>query len=86
MSDQKQFIGTSQAAAMLQKTNRWVVNLCHKGKLEGAIQDRRNWRIPEDSVHAYMEAAGISNNAADTGGSLLPCSVGSTSYVEITSE
>ena len=86
MTDQKHYIGTSQAAAMLQKTNRWVVNLCHKGKLEGAVQNGRNWMIPENSVLAYMEAVGITNNGADTGGSLLPCSVGNTSYVEITSE
>ena len=86
MSDQKKYIGTSQAAARLQKTNRWVVNLCHKGKLEGAIRDGRNWKIPEESVLAYMEKEGIRNDSMETGGSLLPCAVGNTSYVEITSE
>ena len=74
--DRNDYIGTSKAASMLHMTTRRVVGLCHEGKLIGAVQDGRNWKIPEESVHAYM---GISDT-------LLPCAVGNTSYVEISSE
>lgn len=74
--DRNDYIGTSKAASMLHMTTRRVVGLCHEGKLIGAVQDGRNWKIPEESVRAYM---GISDT-------LLPCAVGNTSYVEISSE
>ncbi|MBR4472826.1 MAG: AAA family ATPase [Oscillospiraceae bacterium] len=77
--DRIDYIGTSKAAEMLHMTTRRVVGLCHEGKFNGAVQDGRNWKIPEESVRAYMGAAGMS-------GSLLPCAVGNTSYVEISSE
>ena len=76
----KQYIGTTQAASMLHMTTRRVVGLCHEGKLDGAVQNGRNWKIPEESVCAYMEAVGLNSP------SLLPCAVGNTSYVEIASE
>ena len=77
--DRNEYIGTAKVAAMLHMTTRRVVGLCHEGKLIGAIQDGRNWKIPEESVRAYMGDLGI-------GDSLLPCAVGNTSYVEISSE
>ena len=73
------YMNTSGAAAMLHMTTRRIVSLCHEGKFKGAVQDGRSWKIPEESVRAYMEAAGISDT-------LLPCAVGNTSYVEISSE
>lgn len=76
----KQYIGTTRAASMLHMTTRRVVGLCHEGKLVGAVQNGRNWKIPEESVRAYMEAAGLNSP------SLLPCAVGNTSYVEMASE
>lgn len=76
----KQYIGTTQAASMLHMTTRRVVGLCHEGKLDGAVQNGRNWKIPEESVCAYMEAVGLNSP------SLLPCAVGNTSYVEMASE
>ena len=76
--DRIDYIGTSKAAAMLQMTTRRIVGLCHEGKFNGAVQDGRNWKIPEESVRAYMGTTGMS-------GSLLPCAVGNTSYVEISS-
>ena len=77
--DRTDYIGTSRAAEMLHMTTRRVVGLCHEGKFDYAVQDGRNWKIPEESVRVYMEASGISY-------SLLPCAVGNTSYVEISSE
>lgn len=77
--DRNDYIGTSKVAAMLHMTTRRVVGLCHEGKFAGAVQDGRNWKIPEESVRAYMGTVGISD-------SLLPCAVGNTSYVEISSE
>ena len=77
--DRNDYLSTSKVAAMLHMTTRRVVGLCHEGKFDGAVQDGRNWKIPEESVRAYMGTVGISD-------SLLPCAVGNTSYVEISSE
>lgn len=77
--DRTDYIGTSRAAAILHMTARRVVGLCHEGSFPGAVQDGRNWKIPEESVRAYMRNAGISDF-------LLPCAVGNTSYAEISSE
>ena len=77
--DRNDYIGTSKAAVMLHMTTRRVVGLCHEGKFIGAVQDGRNWKIPEESVREYMKAVGLSD-------SLLPCAVGNTSYIEISSE
>lgn len=77
--DRNDYLSTSKVAAMLHMTTRRVVGLCHEGKFDGAVQDGRNWKIPEESVRAYMGTVRISD-------SLLPCAVGNTSYVEISSE
>ena len=77
--DRTDYIGTSRAAAILHMTARRVVGLCHEGSFPGAVQDGRNWKIPEESVRAYMRNAGINDF-------LLPCAVGNTSYAEISSE
>ena len=86
MSKVINYIGTSEAAAMLHMTSRRVVGLCHEGRLDYAVQNGRNWRIPEDSVRAYMKATGIKGADAEEKNSLLPCAVGNTSYIEIASE
>ena len=77
--DRDDYIGTSKAASMLHMSTRRVVGLCNEGRFNGAVQNGRNWKIPEESVREYMEKVGISD-------SLLPCAVGNTSYVEISSE
>jgi len=77
--DQSDYLSTSEAAALLQLSARRVVGLCHEGSFSGAVQIGRNWKIPKDSVRAYSGAAQICD-------SLLPCAVGNTSYVEISSE
>ena len=73
------YMSTSKAAALLQLSSRRVVGLCHEGKFSGAVQNGRNWKIPKESVSAYLGTTQIRD-------SLLPCAVGNTSYVEISSE
>lgn len=91
MSFGNKYISTAEAARMLQMTSRRVVGLCHEGKLEGAAQDGRNWKIPEGSVRKFAEAAGIAGIKAMAAAgpavkTLLPCAVGNTSFVEIATE
>ena len=88
MSDMINLISTSKAAAILQMTSRRVIGLCHEGKLAGAVQAGRNWKIPETSVREYAEAAGIVSDSLleNRTENLLPCAVGNTSYIEIASE
>ena len=77
--DKTDYLSTSEAAALLHMTSRRVVGLCHEGRLTDAVQDGRSWKIPEESVRAYRQAEGISD-------SLLPCAVGNTSFIEISTE
>ena len=73
------YLSTREAADILKMTTRRVVGLCHEGKLEGAFQTGRGWKIPEYSVRMYQRTAaseGMQEN-------LLPCAVGNTSYTEI---
>lgn len=88
MSDQRAFINTTKAAEMLHMTSRRVIGLCHEGKLEGAVQNGRSWKIPEESVRSFGEASGIISPEPERTpvSTLLPCAVGNTSYIEIASE
>jgi excisionase family DNA binding protein len=49
-----EYITTKEAASILGKTIRTIIGLCQSGKLQGAIQEGRNWKIPEPSVLTYM--------------------------------
>jgi len=82
------FIGTTEAAALLQMTGRRVVGLCSEGKLAGAFKAGRNWKIPMESVKQYRKDAGITltEEASDEAHELLPFAIGNTSYIEISSE
>ena len=71
---------------MLQMTTRRVVGLCHERKLNGAVQHGRNWRIPMESIRAYMDAAGLTITDVENQEQLLPCAVGNTSFIKLTSE
>lgn len=88
MPDYTKYITATNAAAILHITSRRVTGLCREGKLEGAIQAGRNWKIPENAVLKYAEVAGLSTISEDnsTGGVLLPCAVGNTSFIEVASE
>lgn len=44
---------TSEAAAALRMTRRWVAIKCHAGRLRG-IRYGRAWRIPADAVDQYL--------------------------------
>ena len=86
MPDGTKYIGTSKAAAALRMTSRRVVGLCHEGKFRGAVREGRNWKIPEESLQAYMESAGLREPGTEWDAPLLPCAVGNTSYAEMASE
>ena len=58
MGNKNEYIGTTEAAKLLQMTSRRVVGLCGEGKLPGAFQAGRNWKIPVESVKQYMSDAG----------------------------
>jgi excisionase family DNA binding protein len=77
------YITTKEAASVLGKTTRTIIGLCQKGKLNGAIQKGRNWKIPEDSVLAYV-AANPSKKTKKK--ATLPLAVGNTSYTEIAND
>ena len=74
MGNITEYIGTTEAARLLQMTSRRVVGLCGEGKLPGAFRSGRNWRIPAESVKQYMKDAGIPllEEAADDVRELLP--------------
>jgi hypothetical protein len=77
------YITTKEAAIMLNKTTRTIIGLCRNQKFNGAIQKGRNWKIPETSVLAYMNA----NLSKKTKKKItLPLAVGNTSYTEIAND
>ena len=50
MGSNIEYIGTTEAARLLQMTGRRVVGLCTEGKLSGAFRSGRNWKIPVNSI------------------------------------
>ena len=88
MGNNSEFIGTAEAAELLQISGRRVVGLCNEGKLSGAFRSGRNWKIPFESVKQYLFDAGITlpGESGEDFQKLLPVAVGNTSYVEISSE
>ena len=88
MGNSEGFIGTTEAAALLQMTSRRVVGLCSEGKLAGAFKTGRNWKIPMESIKQYRKDAGITltEEMPEETRELLPFAIGNTSYIEISSE
>ena len=88
MGNKNEYIGTIEAAKLLRMTSRRVVGLCGEGKLPGAFQAGRNWKIPVESVKQYMSDAGMElpEETADEDQALLPFAIGNTSYIEISSD
>ena len=88
MGNDRKWIGTSEAARRLRVTNRRVVGLCREGKLEGAYQPGRNWKIPESAVEKYMETSvkTVSGSFASDPAAPRPFAIGNTSYIEVSSE
>ena len=88
MRDIHKYIGTAEAAGLLQITSRRVVSLCSEGVIEGAFRTGRNWKIPVESLRKYMEETGRSlpEDYLEKAASLLPFAIGNTSYIEISSE
>ena len=81
-------MGTTEAARLLGMTSRRIVGLCREGKMEGAFQDGRNWKIPVESIKRFMMETGKAfpeeNDKAGKG--TLPFAIGNTSYIEVSSE
>ena len=88
MGSNIEYIGTTEAARLLQMTGRRVVGLCSEGKLSGAFRSGRNWKIPVDSVKQYMRDTGIEapEGSKEDVQNLLPVAIGNTSYIEVSSE
>ena len=88
MGNSEGFIGTTEAAALLQMTSRRVVGLCSEGKLAGAFKTGRNWKIPMESIKQYRKDVGITltEEMPEETRELLPFAIGNTSYIEISSE
>ena len=86
MGSSNKYIGTTEAARLLALTGRRVVGLCGEGRFPGAYQAGRNWKIPMDSVKQYISEAGVLRESSVFEQRLLPVAVGSTSYIEISSE
>ena len=88
MVNKGEYIGTTEAAKLLQMTGRRVVGLCSEGKLIGAFRSGRNWKIPATSVEQHMKDAGIvlPEESEKDVRSLLPVAIGNTSYIEVSSE
>ena len=88
MENKGQYISTTEAAKRLHVTGRRVTGLCNEGKLEGAVRNGRNWKIPTQALQNYMLREGISPYEVEheQEAELLPCAVGNTSYIEISSE
>ena len=88
MGSNIEYIGTTEAARLLQMTGRRVVGLCNEGKLSGAFRSGRNWKIPVDSIKQYMKDTGIaaSEESKEDVQNLLPVAIGNTSYIEVSSE
>ena len=84
--DKISYVSTSKAAELLQITSRRVVDLCHEGKLPGAVQNGRIWSIPESSVISLAEKLNRPQKSSRRGKNKLPLAIGNTSYKEITSE
>ena len=83
----KDYIGTAEAARLLQKTSRRIVGLCREDRFPGAFQEGRNWKIPGEALKQYMRESGIPfEDEPDQDGARLPFAVGNTSYIEISTE
>ena len=88
MEQKEMWIGTADASKRLGMTSRRVVGLCREGKLEGAFQEGRNWRIPLSEVNRILSMSGkdaVETNIAGRNG-MLPFAIGNTSYIEVSSE
>lgn len=78
----EKYIGTKEAAALLNLSMRRVVGLCQAGEFQGAVQKNKRWQIPVESVR---DPASKRNTVLDKQ-ELRPCAVGNTSYVDVSSD
>ena len=80
------YIGTTEAAGLLNVTTRRIVGMCRTGELPGAMQEGRRWQIPMESVQKLAEERNIILKAEAKQEELKPCAVGNTSYVDVSND
>lgn len=71
------YISTKEAAEIMGLSTRRVVGLYNAGKLEGALRKGRNWKVPEETVYAYLGTA----KPKEGNGGILSCAVGNGSVL-----
>ena len=47
---QIEYITTVEASEVMEKTPRYVTHLCNYGRIEGAVKDGKEWKIPRSSL------------------------------------
>ena len=87
----------SEAAEKWDVTERWVTQLCRKGRIIGAVKEGRNWLLPEDTARPgdsrvksgqyrkYRNETVVSGKFREGGteyDSVLPLPVGISDYVK----
>lgn len=73
------YYSSKEAAELLGLSTRRVVGLCNDGKLDGAFQKGRGWKIPETAVKMYLKTV----QGQSTNEKVLTCAVGNTSYMDV---
>ena len=48
--DENKYISSYEAAQVMEKTPRYVTHLCQNGRIDGAVKDGKDWKIPMGSL------------------------------------
>ena len=57
--DEHKYISSYEAAEVMEKTPRYVTHLCQKGRIDGAVKDGKDWKIPKASLETiHLEKRG----------------------------
>ena len=80
----ERYMGSSEAARILNVTSRIIIGLCMSGELEGARQKGNRWQIPESSVMKLAETRNIKTGMQQE--TLKPCAVGNSSYIDVSND
>ncbi|MBQ7282529.1 MAG: putative DNA binding domain-containing protein [Spirochaetales bacterium] len=53
------YISSYEAAEVMEKTPRYVTHLCQQGRIDGAVKDGKDWKIPKASLETiHLEKRG----------------------------
>lgn len=75
----KIYITSKETADILGISTRRVVGLCNSGKLIGAFQKGRGWKIQEEAVQMYLRSIQPKKENKE----ILSCAVGNTSFMDV---